>query len=89
LEDDVFVKGWEDYFYYELFFFFKKKILIYLLILRLFSPLLAGVANHIEKLQRDFLWGGVGEEFRFHLVSWSKVCSLISKGGWGTKFIFI
>jgi len=80
LEDDVFVKGWEDYFDYELFFFFKKKILIYLLILRLFSPLLAGVANHIEKL---------GEEFRFHLVSWSKVCSLISKGGWGTKFIFI
>jgi hypothetical protein len=34
------------------------------------------VANRIEKLQRDFLWGGVGEEFKYHLVKWSKVCSL-------------
>jgi hypothetical protein len=29
----------------------------------------ASVANCIEKLQRDFLWGGLGEEFKFHLVS--------------------
>jgi hypothetical protein len=41
------------------------------------------VANRIEKLQRDFLWGGLGEEFKYHLVSWSKVCSPISKGGLG------
>jgi hypothetical protein len=26
------------------------------------------VANHIEKLQRDFLLGGIGEEFKDHLV---------------------
>jgi hypothetical protein len=32
-------------------------------------PLLAGVASCIEKLQRDFLWGGIGEEFKYHLVS--------------------
>jgi hypothetical protein len=25
------------------------------------------VANLIEKLQGDFLWGGVGEEFKYHL----------------------
>jgi hypothetical protein len=36
------------------------------------------IANHIKKLYRDFLWSGLGE---FHLVNWSKVCSLISKGG--------
>jgi hypothetical protein len=39
------------------------------------------VANCIKKLQRDFLWGGVGEEFKYHLVKWSKVCSSLSEGG--------
>jgi len=43
----------------------------------------AGLANHIEKLHRDFLWDRLGEEFKFHLVSWSKVYSLISEGGFG------
>jgi hypothetical protein len=41
------------------------------------------VANRIEKLQRDFLWGGIGEEFKYHLISWAKVCSPISVGGLG------
>ena len=31
------------------------------------------VAKRIEKTQRDFLWGGVGDEFKFHLVNWSKL----------------
>jgi hypothetical protein len=43
------------------------------------------VANRIEKLQRDFLWGGVGDDFKYHLVKWSKVCSPISKGGLGIR----
>jgi hypothetical protein len=43
------------------------------------------VANRIEKLQRDFLWGGVGEEFKYHLVRWSKVCSPLSEGGLGLR----
>jgi len=45
----------------------------------------ASVANHIENLQRDFLWGALGEEFNYHLVSWFKVCSLLSKGGLGVS----
>jgi hypothetical protein len=32
-------------------------------------PLLASIANHIEKLQQDFLWEGMGKDFKFHLVS--------------------
>jgi hypothetical protein len=33
----------------------------------------------------QFLWGGIGEEFKFHLVNWSKVCSPISNGGLGIR----
>jgi hypothetical protein len=43
------------------------------------------VANHFEKLQRDFLCGGIGEELKYHLVRWDKVCSPISEGGLGIK----
>ena len=35
------------------------------------------------KLQCNFLWGGLGEEFKYHFVSWSKVCSPISERGLG------
>lgn len=48
-------------------------------------PILACVANRIEKLQRDFLLGEIGEEFKYHLVNWAKVCSLISEGGLGIR----
>jgi hypothetical protein len=44
-------------------------------------PIPMGVANRLEKLQRDFLWGGVGDEFKFHLVNWSKVCTLKAAPG--------
>jgi hypothetical protein len=27
-----------------------------------------GVTNRIEKIQRNFLWEGIGEEFKFQLV---------------------
>jgi hypothetical protein len=38
------------------------------------------IANRIEKLQ-DFLWGGLGDEFKYHLVK----CSPISEGGLGIR----
>jgi hypothetical protein len=32
-------------------------------------PVPSSVAHRIEKLQRDFLWGGIGDEFKYHLVN--------------------
>jgi len=32
------------------------------------------VANKIEKLQRDFLWEGMGSKSKRYLVGWDKVC---------------
>jgi hypothetical protein len=48
-------------------------------------PLPASVGARIEKLQRDFLWVGIGDEFKYHLVNWSKVCNPISEGGLDIK----
>jgi hypothetical protein len=44
-------------------------------------PIPVGVANHIEEIQREFLLGRVGDEFKFHLVSWSKICTPMSRFG--------
>ncbi|CBI18251.3 unnamed protein product, partial [Vitis vinifera] len=41
------------------------------------------VAAKIERLQRDFLWSGVGEGKRDYLVSWDVVCKLKAKRGLG------
>ena len=35
----------------------------------------------LEKIQRDFLWGGGVLEKRPHLVKWVVVCSHKKKGG--------
>jgi hypothetical protein len=43
------------------------------------------VAKRLEKIQRDFLWGGVGDEFKFHLVNWSKICMTTEAGGLGVR----
>ena len=39
------------------------------------------VANKIERLQRDFLWG----ESKTHLVGWDKVCTPLKNGGLDRK----
>jgi hypothetical protein len=46
-------------------------------------PIPASVAKRIESIHCGFLWGGIGEEFKFHLVNWPKVCSPIREGGLG------
>ena len=44
-------------------------------------PIPADIAYHIEQLQRNFLWGGLGDDSKRHLVNWSKVCSPIQSRG--------
>ena len=41
------------------------------------------VAAKIERMQREFLWSGVGEGKRDHLVNWDVVCKPKSRGGLG------
>jgi hypothetical protein len=48
-------------------------------------PTLVGFANQIEKSQRDFLWGGLDNESKFHLVNWKKVCTPLSLEGLGIR----
>jgi hypothetical protein len=43
------------------------------------------VANRLERLQRNFLWGDSGEAFEYHLVGWDVVCSPIKDGGLGNR----
>ena len=39
----------------------------------------------LEKIQRDFLWGGGNLTRKIHLVKWSTVCKSKEKGGLGIR----
>jgi hypothetical protein len=39
------------------------------------------VVARIEKLQSNFLWGGLGDGFKHHLVGWDTICSPLAQGG--------
>lgn len=39
------------------------------------------VANRLERLQREFLWGVMNDVKKIQLVEWEKVCSNIREGG--------
>uniref|UniRef100_A0A2N9G1S1 Reverse transcriptase domain-containing protein n=1 Tax=Fagus sylvatica TaxID=28930 RepID=A0A2N9G1S1_FAGSY len=47
------------------------------------------VVRRIEKLQRDFLWGGMGDEVKHHLVGWDKVCTPKEVGGLGVRSLIL
>jgi len=46
-------------------------------------PIPVSVAKKLERLQREFLWSGMGNETKFHLVNWHRVCFPIKDGGLG------
>ena len=48
-------------------------------------PIPANVANQIEKILRNFLWGNSEEEVKFHLVKWDQICSPYPNGGLATR----
>ena len=40
-----------------------------------------GVAHWLEKLQREFLWSGMGESTKFHFVNWFDIIEPLQSGG--------
>ena len=47
-----------------------------------------GVSLRLEKIQRDFLWGGGNLDKKIHLVKWKTVCSRKENGGLGLQILF-
>ncbi|RVX18958.1 Transposon TX1 uncharacterized 149 kDa protein [Vitis vinifera] len=45
------------------------------------------VVKRLEKLQRDFLWGGGSLERKIHLINWAVVCTQKESGGLGIRKI--
>jgi len=43
------------------------------------SPM--SVAKKLERLQKEFLWSGMSDETKFHLVNWHRICIPIKAGG--------
>jgi hypothetical protein len=43
------------------------------------------VAKRLERFQREFLWSGMGDEAKFYLVNWHRICTPIKEGGLGIR----
>lgn len=45
----------------------------------------ARVTNRLEKIFRDFLWGGLEVKKKNHLIKWNKICTPLSCDGLGVR----
>jgi hypothetical protein len=48
-------------------------------------PIPVSMALRLERLQQDFLWMGIGDGVKFHLVNWHTICTPIKEGGLGVQ----
>uniref|UniRef100_A0A2N9F7C8 Reverse transcriptase domain-containing protein n=1 Tax=Fagus sylvatica TaxID=28930 RepID=A0A2N9F7C8_FAGSY len=66
-----------------------KAVAVWNPILEKLERRLSGWQKLIEKLQRDFLWGDMGDEVKHHLVGWDKVCTPKEVGGLGVRSLIL
>jgi len=48
-------------------------------------PIPVSVAKKLERLQREFMWSGMGDETKFYLVNWHRICTPIKASGLGVR----
>jgi len=46
-------------------------------------PIPVRVANRLDNIRKAFLWGGIEDEAKFHLVKWNRICTSLHSGGLG------
>lgn len=63
-----------------------SSLLLYLLSLFIIP---VAIANRIEEIIRNFLWGTTKEVWRYHLLSWDQICLPKEWGGLGIRRIKI
>ncbi|CAL8151247.1 unnamed protein product [Prunus armeniaca] len=49
------------------------------------TKLLASICEELDKLNRNFFWGGSEKKNKTHLCQWNLACRPKSKGGLGLK----
>jgi len=46
-------------------------------------PIPVSVTNRLDNIQKAFLWHGIEDEAKFHLVKWNRICTPLHSGGLG------
>ncbi len=38
------------------------------------------MAKQLEKIQKDFHWGSIGDDYKFHMLKWLTICLRLQQG---------